>query len=89
MSTYAKMRKSRDEWKRKTTETKTGLRYQKKENKRIKKERDQYKQAMRKAKKELKELKEQNMRSTVCDKTSLVFLALQLFVVAHIGFRAI
>lgn len=65
------------------------LRYQIKENKRIKRERDQYKQAKRDSEKELEKLKRRNKTLSVCDKTSLVFLTLQLFVVARIGFRAI
>ncbi len=89
MSTYAKMRKRRDRWKRKTTETKADLRYQKRENQRIKEARDHYKEAWRKAEGELNELKQRKNLLPVCDKTSLVFLALQLFVVARIGFRAI
>ena len=89
MSTYTKMRKRRDDWKRKAATAKTDLRYQKKENKRTKWERDQYKQAARRSAKELKELKRQNTPVPVCQKTDLVFLALQLFVVARIGFRAI
>ncbi len=89
MSTYAKMRERRDNWRQKTAETKAKLRYQRGENKRIKGARYRYKAALRKAEAELNELKQQKNRRLVCDKTSLVFLALQLFVVARIGFRAI
>jgi hypothetical protein len=89
MSTYAKMRTRRDNWRRKTAETKADLRYQTKEKKRMKRERDHYQQALRKANKELDELKRQKATLPVRDKTSLVFLALQLFVVARIGFRAV
>jgi len=89
MSTYNKMKKRRDRWKGKAVERNSDLRYQRKENKRIKKERDQYKQAWRDSEKELEELKRRNRTLSVCDKTSLVFLTLQLFVLARIGFRAI
>jgi hypothetical protein len=89
MSTYAKMRKRRDNWRRKTAEVKAELRYKTREYKRIKKERGQYKEALRKAEANLNELKQQKNLLPVCDKTSLVFLALQLFVFARIGFRAI
>ena len=65
------------------------LRYQIRENQRIKRERNQYKMAWRDSKKELEELKRRNKTLSVGDKTSLVFLTLQLFVVARIGFRAI
>jgi len=88
MSTYAKMRTRRDNWRRRTAETKADLRYQTKEKKRMKKERDYYQEALRKTNKELDELKRQKATLPVRDKTSLVFLALQLFVVARIGFRA-
>ena len=48
MSTYAKMRTRRDNWRRKTAETKADLRYQTKEKKRMKRERDHYQEAFRK-----------------------------------------
>ena len=89
MSTYNKMRARRDNWKRKAVEKGARLRFQVRENKRIKQERDQYRKALRDSKKELEELKRWNKTLSVCDKTSLVFLTLQLFVVARIGFRAI
>lgn len=89
MSTYKKMRTRRDNWKRTAVEKGASLRYQTKENKRIKRERDQYKMALRDSEKELEELKRRNNTLSIRDKTSLVFLTLQLFVVARIGFRAI
>jgi hypothetical protein len=89
MSTYNKMKKRRDHWKKKTVATGADLRYHKKENKRIKKERDAYRRAWRDTQKELDELKQRNTALAACDKTTTVFLALQLFVVARIGFRAI
>jgi len=89
MSTYAKMRTRRDNWRRKTAQTKADLRYQTKEKQRMKRERDHYQEASRKANKALDQLKRQNAILPVRDKTSLVFLALQLFVVARIGFRAV
>jgi hypothetical protein len=89
MSTYKKMRTRRDNWKRTAVEKGASLRYQIRENKRIKRERNQYKMALGDSKKELEELKRRNKTLSVCDKTSLVFLTLQLFVVARIGFRAI
>jgi len=89
MSTYNKMKKRRDHWKGKAVERQRELRYRKKENKRIKKERDQYKRALRDTKMALQEQKRRNKTLSVCDKTTVVFLTLQLFVVARIGFRAI
>ena len=55
----------------------------------MKRERDHYQEALRKTNKALDQLKRQNATLPVRDKTSLVFLALQLFVVARIGFRAV
>ena len=89
MSTYNKMKKRRDKWKGKAVKREQELRYWKKENKRIKKQRDQYQQAWRDTAKALDELKRRNKTLSVCDKTTVVFLTLQLFGVARIGFRAI
>ncbi len=89
MSTYAKMAKKRDKWKGKAVNRNKELRYQKRENERIKKERDKYKHKFHQTNKELNELRQQKELPPICDKTSLVFLVLQLFVTAHIGFRAI
>jgi hypothetical protein len=89
MSTCNKMKKRRDNWKGKAVKRQQELRYQKKENKRIKKERDQYQRAWHDTKKAREEQKQRNPTLSVCDKTTVVFLTLQLFVVARIGFRAI
>jgi len=83
------MRHKRDCWKSKTVDAKTGLRYQRKETNRAKKERDHYKRELRKAKIEIKNLKKQRLLQTAHNKTSLVLLALQLFLIAHISFRAV
>ena len=89
MSTYAKMKKRRDNWRRKAGESNAKLHYQKRETQRVKRERDQYKRDLRETRKELEELKRQQATQPVGDKTALVFLALQLFIVARIGFRAV
>jgi len=89
MSSYTTMKKGRDNWKRKAVTAKKDLRYKRKENKRIKGDRDKYKRAARRYEKELKELKRQSKPLPVFQKTDLVFLVLQFFVIARIGFRAI
>ncbi len=89
MSTYAKMKKRRDNWRRKTGEANAKVHYQTRETERVKRERDQYKQDLRETRKELEELKRQKATQPIGDKTGLVFLALQLFMVARIGFRAV
>ena len=88
MSTYAKMKKRRDKWRRKTVEANAKVRYQRREIKRLKKERDRQKHALRKAEQALEDERRKAPRA-VGDKPGLVFLALQLFLVARIGFRAV
>ncbi|MCP4343189.1 MAG: hypothetical protein GY799_31030, partial [Desulfobulbaceae bacterium] len=88
MSTYNKMKKRRDSWKAKTAEAKASLRSKKKENRRIKIERNKYKQQLRQANLEIKQLKQHKTGLPVSNKSSLVFLALQLFLIARISFRA-
>ncbi len=89
LSTYKKMKTRRDDWRSKAVTAKTSLRYKKKEHRRIKRERDAYKHELRNAKLEIEELKKQKPGLTVSNKTSLVFLALQLFLIARISFRGI
>ena len=89
MSRYTKMVKKRDSWRTKTTLANTKLHYISREIQRVKRERDQYKKDLRETRKELEELKQQLATPPVCDKTSWVFLALQLFLVARISFRAV
>jgi hypothetical protein len=89
MSTYAKMRTRRDNWRRKTGELRTQLHYQRRENRRVKRERDQYKREWRSSQRALKALQQNRTLQPRQDKTGLVLIALQLFLVARIGFRAV
>jgi hypothetical protein len=89
MDTYAKMKKRRDTWRGKTAAANAKVRYQRREIKRLKKQRDQQKQALRKAEQALEDLKRRHATRAACEKTDLVFLALQLFLAARIGFRAV
>ena len=59
----------------------------KKDNKRIKNQLEYYKKAWRKAENEITKLKQPALLTH--DKTTLIFLALQLFLVARISFRAV
>jgi hypothetical protein len=88
MSPEARLKRSRNSWKHKAGERGQKLRYLRKELIRVKEERDLLK----------KELKETESRLcqvsgspgfVVEHKVDLVFLALQLFVMARIGFRAV
>ena len=89
MSTYAKMRVRRDCWRRKTGEVRTKLSYQLRENRRLKRERDQYKKRWRETQHAVDALRHRPSPLAVERKSDLVFLALQLFLVARIGFRAV
>lgn len=84
MSKKSKLEQSRNKWKAKAIERSNMECYLRKENNRIKKERDKYK-------KELKEAKEESSKkiSVIADKESIVYIVLQLFLIARIGFRAI
>ncbi len=88
MSIKSKLRHSRDNWKEKSIELGKNVRYQRKELIRVKNERDGYKQEARQAKIQLKQEIRGNIPQ-VRDKENLVYLALQLFLVARIGFRAV
>ena len=88
MSTRSKLKQSRGNWKQKAIKRGTTARYQRKENFRIKKERDKYKKEAKEAKIRLeKELRK--ISHHVSNKVDVVYIALQLFLVARIGFRAV
>lgn len=88
MSIKSKYKTSRDNWKEKAILRAKNLRYQRKENSRIKEERDRYK---KKAKEAIEQLKKERCKNAPidCNKEKLVYLALSLFLVARIGFRAV
>jgi len=88
VSIKSKLKKSRNNWKEKAIIRGKDLRYQRKENHRIKKARDQYKKQALEAKKQL-EKERLKKAHTVCDKEELVYISLSLFLVARIGFRAV
>ena len=88
MSSKSKLRKSRQDWKGKAITRGQNERYQRKENVRLKKERDRYKKEAIEAKKQLeKEVRRNAM--PVCNKGDIVYISLNLFLVARIGFRAV
>lgn len=88
MSTLSKLKKSRECWKEKSIERGESIRYLRKENNRIKKDRDYYKKTAQQAKKRLEENSKENVPSIV-HKVDLIHIALQLFLVARISFRAV
>ena len=89
MSTKSKYKKSRDNWKEKAIERGKNVRYQRKENIRIKKERDRYKDEFRKLKKQLEKERQINTAPQIHNKEELVYISLLLFFAARISFRAV
>jgi hypothetical protein len=89
MSSKSRLRQSRRQWKRKAITRGNSERYQRKEILRIKKEREHYKKQAREAKNQLVKERQKKPLRPVQHKADLVFIALQLFVVARIGFRAV
>jgi len=79
--------KSRDSLKDKAINRGVEKRYYCQEIVRIKKERDRYKNKAKEHQNRLTTL--ENTKPIVCDKANVVLISLQLFLVAHIGFRAV
>ncbi|NOR79764.1 MAG: hypothetical protein GQ529_02855, partial [Methyloprofundus sp.] len=91
-SVYNKMVNKRNLWRNKTGQSKAENRYRRKENKRFKRERNQYRQDLKTARKEIDVLKAQQTTlpgRVITDKTTLVYIVLQLYIVARISFRGI
>jgi hypothetical protein len=76
-------------WKQKAMNRGDLLRRERKERKRIKAQRDELKKELKSTRESLKEMASQLGKPAVLDKVALVSLGLQLFAVAHIGFRAV
>jgi hypothetical protein len=88
MSKISKLKNSRDTWKTKAVDRAKALRYQKTQKARIKQEREKYKSQARELKRELEKERKKNTHP-VCHKEELIYISLNLFLVGHIGFRAI
>ena len=89
MSSTSRLKQSRRQWKEKAIRRGNSERYQRQEIRRIKKERDHYKKAAREAHNQLAKERQKKPSPPTRPKEDLVFIALQLFVVARIGFRAV
>jgi hypothetical protein len=89
VSPKSRYKKSRDNWKQKATCRAEKNRYQSKELARVKAERDGFKKELKEIRTRVHQLESQGRVIVVQSKVDLVFLALQLFVVARIGFRAV
>jgi hypothetical protein len=89
MSQFSKMQHSRDQWKHKATQRGDRERYQRKQHARIKAERDRVTKALKETQAHLRQLEAQLQGLATVPKVDVVYLALQLFLVARIGFRAV
>lgn len=83
----SKVTQGRKNWKEKAIRQGNGKRYEKKEKLRIKRERDEYKNENKQLRKELEKAK--STPPVIVYKVDLVYIALQLFLVARISFRAV
>jgi hypothetical protein len=89
MSQFSKMKHSRDQWKHKAKQRGEHERYQRKQTARIRAERDRATQALKATQARLRQLEAQLHGLATRPKVEVVYLALQLFLVARIGFRAL
>ena len=89
MSQLSKVTHSREQWKHTATQRGDRERYQRKQIARITAERDRATTALTTAQARLRQLESQPQELVALPKGDVVFLALQLFVVARIGFRAV
>ena len=89
MSQLSKVKHSRHQWKHKATQRGNHNRYQRKQLARITAERDQATTALKAAQARLRQFESQPQELGALSKVDVVFLALQLFFVARIGFRAV
>jgi hypothetical protein len=89
MSQLSKVKHSRNQWQHKATQRGDHNRYQRKQIARLTAERDRATTALKAAQARLRQLERQPQELVALPKGDVVFLALQLFFVARIGFRAV
>jgi len=89
MSQLSKVKHSREQWKHKATQRGDQHRYQRKQIARLTAERNRATQALKAAQARLRQLESQPQERVALPKVEVVLLALQLFCVARIGFRAV
>src|SRR5437870_2802936 len=89
MSQLSKVTYSRHQWKDKAKQRGDRDRYQRKQLARISAERDRATKALKAALTRLRQLEAHMQRLVTLPKVDVVWLALQLFLVARIGFRAV
>jgi len=89
MSQLSKVKYSREQWKHKAKQRGDRDRYQRKQIARISAERDRATTALHEAQARLRQMESQRQAVAVLPKVDLILVALQLFLVARIGFRAV
>ena len=89
MSQLSKVTHSRNQWKHKATQRGDRDRYQRKQLARISAARDRVTTALKEAQARLRQLEAHIQGRVALPKVDLVWLALQLFLVVRIGFRAV
>jgi len=89
MSQLSKVQHSRNQWKHKAKQRGDRDRYQRKQIARITAERDRATKALKEAQARLRQLESPPQGLVALPKVDVVWLALQLFFVARIGFRAV
>jgi len=89
MSQLSKLHHSRDQWKHKATQRGERERYQRKQSARFKAERDRVTTALKATQARLRQVEAQLHGLATVPKVDVVHVALQLFCVARIGFRAV
>src|SRR2546427_6410655 len=89
MSQLSKVKHSREQWKHKAKQRGDRDRYQRKQIARLTAERDRATIALQVAQARLRQCESQLQERVTVPKVDVVFLALQLFLGARIGFRAV
>jgi hypothetical protein len=89
MSQLSKLKHSRDQWKHKATQRGERERYQRKQTARIRAERDRATRALKETQARLRQLEARRPGLASQPKVDMVYLALQLFLEARLGFRAV
>jgi len=89
MSQLSKVKHSRNQWKHKAKQRGDRDRYQRKQLARITAERDRTTAALKEAQAHLRQFEHHTQDLVARPQVELVFVALQLFLVARIGFRAV
>ena len=89
MSQFSKVQHSRQQWKHKATQRGDHNRSQRKQIARLTTARNQATRALKETRAQLRQLESQSRQLVVRPKVDLVHWALQLFLVARIGFRAV